>query len=143
MIKRLKPEQTGRVMELWLNGNKTAHSFLPVTYWESHYQEVEKEYLPNSETFVMERNAQVCGFVSVVNGEFIGALFVAQEVQSQGIGAALLDFCKQKYSRLSLTAYVENIRAVSFYQRHGFQIQSCSTAADGVQKEYTMLWKKK
>ena len=29
------PNDTDRIMDIWLNGNKQAHCFIPESYWES------------------------------------------------------------------------------------------------------------
>ena len=45
-------------------------------------------------------------------------------MQSRGIGKILLDYIKDKKDRLQLKVYQKNVRAMSFYQREGFTIQS-------------------
>ena len=71
-----------------------------------------------------------------------------------GIGKLLLDFIKNKNVRLRLNVsqkntrripeeYQKNTRALSFYQREGFDIQ-CERLDDVTgEKEYTMLWQQK
>ena len=39
------PEDTRQVMDLWLEGNKDAHSFIPEEYWRSHLEEVQEQIL--------------------------------------------------------------------------------------------------
>ena len=56
-----------------------------------------------------------------LGGSHLGCLFVRPERQGQGIGAALLDHVKQKYSELDLTVYRQNERATRFYEREGFR----------------------
>ncbi len=129
-------------MEIWLTANINAHGFIADSYWESHFDIVKNHYLPDSETYVYTENSKVCGFVSVLNSNFIGALFVAPDFQCRGIGASLLSYCKERFPSLRLCAYVENERAVSFYLREGFQILSRSAADDGNHEEYSMIWEK-
>ena len=60
-----------------------------------------------------------------------------------GIGKLLLDYTKNKKVRLRLNVYQKNTRALSFYQREGFDIQ-CERLDDVTgEKEYTMLWQQK
>ena len=47
-----------------------------------------------------------------------------RKMQSCGIGKLLLDYIKNKKVRLRLNVYQKNTRALSFYQREGFDIQS-------------------
>ncbi len=55
----------------------------------------------------------------------------------------MLDYTKNKKVRLRLNVYQKNTRALSFYQREGFDIQ-CERLDDVTgEKEYTMLWQQK
>ena len=82
------------------------------------------------------------GFVGLSN-EYMEGIFVSDEMQSCGIGKFLLDYIKNKKVRLRLNVYQKNTRALSFYQREGFDIQ-CERLDDVTgEKEYTMLWQQK
>ena len=73
----------------------------------------------------------------------IHGIFVSDEMQSCGIGKLLLEYIKNKKARLRLNVYQKNTRAISFYQREGFDIQ-CEGFDDATgEKEYTMLWQQK
>ena len=73
----------------------------------------------------------------------IHGIFVSDEMQSCGIGKLLLEYIKNKKARLRLNVYQKNARAISFYQREGFDIQ-CEGFDDATgEKEYTMLWQQK
>lgn len=140
MITQLKANQTDRVMDIWLRTSKKAHSFISPEYWENRYEEVKNRYLPASRTFVYTEGSDVCGFVSVLDGSFIGALFVDESFQNHGIGSLLIRYCQDHWPELTLSAYVENERAVAFYRKHGFRVLSQSLAEDGFHEEYTMKW---
>ncbi|MBE6049753.1 MAG: GNAT family N-acetyltransferase [Clostridium sp.] len=60
------------------------------------------------------------GFISILEGGFIGALFVKVDCQGNGIGSELLEYVKNIYSNLTLTVYSENFNAVEFYKKEGF-----------------------
>ena len=64
-------------------------------------------------------------------------------MQSYGIGKLLLDYIKNKKVRLRLNVYQKNTRALSFYQREGFDIQCEGFDEVTGEKEYTMLWQQK
>ena len=68
---------------------------------------------------------------------------VKEMMQSCGIGKLLLDYIKNKKLRLRLNVYQKNTRALSFYQREGFDIQCEGSDAATGEKEYTMLWQQK
>ena len=77
-----------------------------------------------------------------INGESIEGIFVANEMQSHGIGKLLLDFLKEKKTKLSLNVYQKNTRAIRFYQREGFQIQCEGLDEATGEKDYEMVWKR-
>ena len=64
-------------------------------------------------------------------------------MQSCGIGKLLLDYIKNKKIRLRLNVYQKNARALAFYQREGFDIQSEGVDDVTGEKEYIMLWQQK
>ena len=82
------------------------------------------------------------GFVGLSN-EYMEGIFVSDEMQSCGIGKLLLEYIKNKKARLRLNVYQKNARAISFYQREGFDIQSEGVDDVTGEKEYTMLWQQK
>ena len=98
--------------------------------------------MSQAEVYVYEDNKMIQGFVGLSN-EYIEGIFVSDEMQSCGIGKLLLDYIKNKKVRLRLNVYQKNARALSFYQREGFNIQ-CEGLDDAIgEKEYTMLWQQK
>ena len=78
--------------------------------------------LPQAEVYVYEDDKIIQGFIGI-NDEYIEGIFVSDEMQSCGIGKLLLDYIKNKKIRLRLNVYQKNARALSFYQREGFDIQ--------------------
>ena len=141
MIRTLQKTDINQVSRIWLNSNLKAHFFIPEQYWISNYEFV-KEMLPQAEVYVYENNNKIQGFIGVKD-EYIEGIFVADEMQSHGIGKKLLDYIKNKKVRLRLNVYQKNARAISFYQREGFIIQCEGLDEATGEKEYTMLWKQK
>lgn len=94
MISRLQSEYTGRVAEIWLEGNLNAHCFIPAQYWRDNFELV-KELLGQAEVYVYEDARQIQGFIGL-NDEYIEGIFVSDEMRSQGIGKLLLDFVKNR-----------------------------------------------
>lgn len=118
--------------------NLKAHFFIPEQYWISNYEFV-KEMLPQAEVYVYEDDKMIQGFIGV-SDEYIEGIFVSDEMQSCGIGKMLLDYIKDKKDRLQLKVYQKNVRAMSFYQREGFTIQSEEMDEFTREKEYVMNW---
>ena len=92
---------------------------------------------------MMTIDALVSSDSVLLNDEYIEGIFVADEMQSCGIGKLLLDYVKDKKVSLRLNVYQKNARAISFYQREGFIIQCEGLDEAAGEKEYTMLWKRK
>ena len=139
MIRKLKESDINKVADIWLNTNLTAHGFIPAQYWKRHFETV-KEMLLCAEVYVYEDENEVQGFVGL-SDDYIEGIFVCAKVQSNGIGKKLLDFVKNKKTQLKLSVYQKNIRAIEFYQREHFKIQSESTDTNTGEKEYVMIWK--
>ena len=138
MIRKLQKVDINRVADIWLKTNLKAHFFIPEQYWISNYEFV-KEMLPQAEVYVYEDDKMIQGFIGV-SDEYIEGIFVSDEMQSCGIGKMLLDYIKDKKDRLQLKVYQKNVRAMSFYQREGFTIQSEEMDEFTREKEYLMNW---
>lgn len=138
MIRKLQNVDINKVADIWLKTNLEAHDFIPGQYWTSNYEAVKKMLL-QAEVYVYEDNKIIQGFVGV-RDEYIEGIFVSGKMQSHGIGKALLDYIKDKEARLQLNVYQKNVRAISFYQREGFTIQSEGLDEFTGEKEYVMEW---
>lgn len=138
MIRTLQKADINRVMDIWLDTNIKAHSFVTSQYWKSNWDLV-REMLPQAEVHVYENEQGIQGFAGL-NGDYMEGIFVADGMQSQGIGKRLLDFIKSKKVKLCLNVYRKNMRAIHFYQREGFKIQHEGIDEATGEKDYTMIW---
>ncbi|MCI8662474.1 MAG: GNAT family N-acetyltransferase [Hungatella sp.] len=66
-------------------------------------------------------NGLIKGFIQMNETE-ICKLYVDTFFQGQGIGSELIDFGITEFHARSLWALEKNVRAISFYQRHGFYL---------------------
>ncbi|MEF2783444.1 MAG: N-acetyltransferase [Clostridium sp.] len=141
MIRKLRENDLAAVIEIWLDSNIKAHYFIPKEYWISNYPAV-KEMLPQAEVYVYEEEdtQQIIGFIGLTENYIVG-IFVQENAQSRGIGKRLLNYVKEIKTTLSLSVYQKNMRAISFYQREQFIIQS-KNIDDNNEKEFIMSWKK-
>lgn len=142
MIRAFEENDLIAIMQIWLDTNIKAHYFIPKEYWTDNYEMV-RSVLPRAEIYVYENDAtaQIDGFIGLSN-EYIEGIFVRESVQSNGIGKQLLGYAKSVKSNMSLCVYQKNTRAIQFYQREQFVIQSENTDDNTNQKEYVMIWKK-
>ena len=82
-----------------------------------------ESYNPLIETMWVYDDGAIKGFVQVDNKE-IKKLFVEPALQGNAIGSKLLKFAIDKFDADFLWALEKNIRAIKFYQRHGFSVTS-------------------
>ena len=138
MIRKMQNIDINRVADIWLKTNLKAHDFIPEQYWTSNYESV-KEMMSQAEVYVYENNNKIQGFIGLKD-DYIEGIFVADEMQSHGIGKKLLDYIKNKKAKLQLNVYQKNVRAILFYQRERFIIQSEQLDESTGEKEYVMNW---
>lgn len=121
MIRCFKPADMPALLALWLESTTHAHPFIQPGYWLESLPLVRDEYLPQSLSWVDEQEGIITGFISVLLGQFIGAVFVATRYHHQGIGQALLAEVKRRYPVLALEVYQLNQRACRFYYQQDFR----------------------
>jgi putative acetyltransferase len=139
MISPLQSEQLETVLKIWLATNISAHHFIPASYWENNVDLV-RELLPQAEVFVYQSDDTIKGFIGITDGGYIAGIFVADTYQSQGIGQALLAYCKRRYTSLTLAVYAENEKARRFYEKNGFSVQAQQVNPDTGALEFEMRW---
>ena len=142
MIRKYVDGDIDAVMQIWLNTNIQAHSFISPDYWQSNFDTV-KGMMPLAEVYVYEDDCtkQIGGFIGM-NDNYIEGIFVKKAVQSKGIGKQLLNYAKEGKSTLRLSVYQKNKKAIRFYLREEFSIQSECVHDNTGEKEFTMVWKR-
>ena len=141
MIRKLRKADINKVADIWLDTNIKAHYFIPAQYWKRNSILV-KELLLQATVYVYEDKQEIQGFVGL-SDEYIEGIFVSAEMQSQGIGKILLNYVNGKRNNLLLNVYQKNTRAISFYQREGFEIQCNGIDEATGERDYAMAWQRK
>ena len=140
MIRKFENLDLDAVMQIWLQANLDAHAFIPASFWEAHFEMV-RDLLPQTEIYVHESEGtqQIDGFIGLTENQIEG-IFVAKAARSKGIGKALLEYAKSRKPSLTLSVYQKNERALAFYQREQFTVQSEGIDEDTNEAELQMLW---
>ena len=140
MIRKFETQDLGTVMQIWLHGNLNAHAFIAASFWRGHFEMV-RDLLLQAELYVHENEAprQIDGFIGLTENHIEG-IFVAKAARSKGIGKALLDYVKSRRPRLDLSVYQKNERALAFYRREQFVVQSEGIDEDTNEADIQMLW---
>ena len=89
--------------------------------------ETEKGLLGN--TFVYD-DGVVKGFIQM-DGSKVAKLFVEPVLQGQGIGAKLLEYAVAEQQASHLWALEKNVKAIKFYERHGFHMTTEKELEEG------------
>ena len=110
-------------------------------FWASTHRAIAEEYLPASEVYLVKKQSQITGFAAVHEGA-LAALFVDPAEWGNGVGTKLLCHAQTLYENLTLAVYKSNERAVGFYQKHGFFVQSEQICVHTGEPELLMLWRK-
>ena len=141
MMRKLRKADINKVADIWLETKIKARYFIPAQYWKRNFGLV-KELLLQATVYVYEDKQEIQGFVGL-SDEYIESFFVSAEMQSQGIGKILLNYVKGKRNNLLLNVYQKNTRAISFYQREGFEIQCNGIDEATGERDYVMAWQRK
>ena len=140
MIRKFENLDLDAVIQIWLQANLDAHAFIPASFWEAHFEMV-RDLLPQAELYVHEDagTRQIDGFIGLTENHIEG-IFVVKSARSKGIGKALLEYVKSRKPRLTLSVYQKNERAIAFYRREQFVVQSEDIDEDTNEAEIQMLW---
>ena len=127
-IRMAEERDVSRIAEILVFNNRL--NFYPIfqnddySFGELQVVPIAEKYRSDPEllsrTFVYD-DGVVRGLI-VLDGMEISKLFVDPCFQNRGIGAALLEFAVAVFHADVLWALEKNVRAIRFYERHGFHI---------------------
>lgn len=140
MIRKFDKKDIDRVMQIWLESNIQAHSFIDEKYWNENFDTVKSTML-EAKIYVDEENGEILGFVGMM-GDYLAGIFVDKDYRGKRIGKKLLNYIKESYSKFSLDVYEKNQGALNFYLREGMTISSEGLDTETGEKEYRMIWRK-
>ena len=140
MIRKFETQDLDAVMQIWLHGNLDAHPFIPASFWTDHFETV-RDMLPQAELYVHENKAtrQIDCFIGLTENHIEG-IFFAESARSKGVGKSLLEYAKSRKPCLTLSVYQKNERALAFYRREQFIVQSEGIDEDTNEADIQMLW---
>lgn len=132
MIREFKSADLDKVMEIWLQGNEQAHSFIDSNFFKQNFDIVEM-LIPMSTVYVQDLDG-VKGFIGITEN-YISGLFVEQDYRRQGTGKALVNKAKQRYNELFVHVYKKNTDAINFFRSQNFEIISESINEESNESE--------
>lgn len=105
MIREAQRSELPALLELWLESTIWGHPFIKSSYWRDCIPLVRDAYLANAQSWVWEEDGKLLGFVSIMEGRFLAAMFVAPKAVRRGIGKALMQYVQQRHPHLMLEVY--------------------------------------
>jgi GNAT superfamily N-acetyltransferase len=112
------------IAAIFTSSRRTAMPYLPLLYTEPEVLEWIRGVVLRSSLVMLavDDGGQVGGFASVRNG-VLENLYVAPDLQGQGLGALLLAAAKKENPRgLRLHVFQRNLTARRFYEKREFQL---------------------
>ena len=100
-----------------------------------------QEYESGLDSLYVYDDGVVKGFIKI-EGTYIAKLFVEPVLQNASIGSRLLEYAIREHNADHLWALEKNVKAIRFYERHGFTVTGEKKPEDGT-SEYLVLLKKK
>lgn len=118
-VRQYQTNDLNDLLSAWENANRLAHPFLTEAFVKQEKSNIEHVYLPNADTWIVESNHKVMGFVALIGNE-VGGLFVDPSAHGLGLGKALMDKASSLHRTLELDVFKANNIGRSFYRRYGF-----------------------
>ena len=118
-IRRYEPQDLESAVAAWESASAVGHPFLTPEFLATERKNMAEVYLPNAETWVIEQDGRVIGFLSLVDNE-IGGLFVDAAYHGTGAGRALMEKAKALHDVLELEVFEANTIGRNFYAKCGF-----------------------
>jgi len=105
------------------------------------FRTILREYtLPDSQVWAAKNNAEIIGFVALQQN-FIDQLYIHENFQSKGLGGFWVAQAKTIYPEfLELYTFAANVKAIAFYEKHGFEIIERGIAPDEKMPDVKMRW---
>ena len=127
-IRKAKIEDLSRIAEIYIFNNRV--NYFPIfkdeefSFGELQVVSLIDHYFKKDEVikniYVFD-NGLIKGFIQI-DGTEICKLYVDTFFQSQGIGNELIEYAIKEFHANYLWVLEKNKRAISFYQKHGFQL---------------------
>jgi putative acetyltransferase len=119
-IRQYKNSDLGAVLSSWESATRLAHPFMTEEFIAQERQNVAEIYLPNTDTWVVELDGEVKGFIALMGNE-VGAIFLRPEFHGRGAGKALMDKAQEIHGDLEVEVFKENTIGRKFYTQYGFE----------------------
>lgn len=120
IIRKYKETDLAAVLSSWENAQCIAHPFLSEDFQAQEKKNIQELYLPNVQTWVIEIDGIVVGFISLIENE-IGGLFLQPSHFGNKLGKMLVDKAREIHNELYVEVFEKNHIGRNFYTKYGFK----------------------
>jgi putative acetyltransferase len=105
-------------LETWQQAYPSINFAARLAWWRQRWR---SELVPNAAIVVAEQAGALIGFVTIDASGYLDQLVVAPDHWGSTLANALIDEAKRlSPDRITLLVNTDNIRAIRFYERNGF-----------------------
>ena len=137
VIKQYNEIYKQQVLAIWEQSVLATHDFLTRPDFQEIKQLVESINFNDLQVFCLTNENLVLGFIGVADKK-IEMLFVDPKYFGQGLGQKLLSFAVSELTADKLDVNEQNIKALKFYQKFGFETFE-RTEKDDQGRNYPLL----
>ena len=144
MIRKAENKDLSRIAEIQVFNYRLY--FYPIFQCDEYYFDelqvpaLMRKYEEELDSLYVYDDGVVKGFIKI-EGTYIARLFVEPVLQNASIGSRLLEYAVNEHHVDHLWVLEKNIKAIRFYERHGFAFAGEKKLEEGT-TEYLMLLKK-
>ena len=144
MIRKANDKDLARIAEILIFNYRLY--FYPIFKSDEYYFDelqvpsLMKEYEKELDSLYVYDDGVVKGFIKI-EGTYIARLFVEPVLQNASIGSELLEYAVKEHNADHLWALEKDIKAIRFYNRHGF-VATGEKKLEEDTTEYLILLKK-
>lgn len=120
-IRQYQDRDLNDLMASWENANKLAHPFLKEGFVAQVRKDIPALYLPNADTWVVEIDNNVVGFIALLGNE-VGAVFLQPKYHGKKLGKIMMDKAQSLHGDLEVDVFENNSIGRNFYLRYGFKL---------------------
>ena len=123
MIRKANDKDLARIAEILIFNYRLY--FYPIFQSDEYYFDelqvpsLMKEFESQIDSLYVYDDGVVKGFIKI-EGTYIARLFVEPVLQNASIGSKLLEYAVKEHNADHLWALEKNVKAIRFYNRHGF-----------------------
>ena len=145
MIRKANDKDLARIAEILIFNYRLY--FYPIFQSDEYYFDelqvpsLMKEFESQIDSLYVYDDGVVKGFIKI-EGTYIARLFVEPVLQNASIGSKLLEYAVKEHHADHLWALEKNVKAIRFYNRHGFEATGEKKLEEDT-TEYLILLKKK